>query len=398
MKIIHTSDWHLGDRLSNYDRTDEEDHFFGQLAAVVEREQPDALVVSGDVFDMGVPGNDVAKRFTDRLLDVLEKCPTMETVVIAGNHDSYSRLVVDKSLWSRFRVHVFGRPAEDEGGKAVFARNVVEIPGKGLVAAVPFCHSRNFPMVEATTGENRERDYFEGLAKYVADHLNGLPAVLMAHLAVKGELDLRGHDKALVIGGEECVGVAELGSAYDYVALGHIHCPQWIKGEKKVARYCGTPRAIHFDETCDHGVDVVTVEAGRAPEVRTEVFEPLHALVTLGGKDGLPFEEALKQVAEATLPADTYIRLNVRLGAGELPGPDWTERARKACCAKGLRFCVNNPIRTETSEKQETKKVLTMEELKELSNDEVLQILSTRQRLSQRQCELVKSLMEEKAI
>ena len=152
MKIIHTSDWHLGDRLSNYDRTDEEDHFFGQLAAVVEREQPDALVVSGDVFDMGVPGNDVAKRFTDRLLDVLEKCPTMETVVIAGNHDSYSRLVVDESLWSRFRVHVFGRPAEDEGGKAVFARNVVEIPGKGLIAAVPFCHSRNFPTVEATTG------------------------------------------------------------------------------------------------------------------------------------------------------------------------------------------------------------------------------------------------------
>ena len=59
---------------------------------------------------------------------------------------------------------------------------------------------------------------------------------------------------------------------------------------------------------------------------------------------------------------------------------------------------MNNPIRTETSEKQETKKMLTMEELKELSNDEVLQILSTRQRLSQRQCELVKSLMEEKAI
>ena len=398
MKIIHTSDWHLGDRLSNYDRTDEEDHFFGQLAAVVEREQPDALVVSGDVFDMGVPGNDVAKRFTDRLLDVLEKCPTMETVVIAGNHDSYSRLVVDESLWSRFRVHVFGRPAEDEGGKAVFARNVVEIPGKGLIAAVPFCHSRNFPTVEDATGENREGEYFEGLAQYVSDRSNGLPAVLMAHLAVKGELDLRGHDKALVIGGEECVGVADLGTAYDYVALGHIHCPQWIKGEKKVARYCGTPRAIHFDETCDHGVDVVTVEAGRAREVRTEVFEPLYALVTLGGKDGLPFEEALKQVAEATFSADTYIRLNVRLGAGELPGPDWTERARKACCAKGLRFCVNNPIRTETSEKQETKKLLTMEELKELSNDEVLQILSTRQRLSDRQCELVKSLMEEKAI
>ncbi len=395
MKIIHTSDWHLGDRLFNYDRSDEEEHFFGQLAAAVSRERPDALVVSGDVFDMGAPGNDVAKRFTDRLLDVLAECPEMETVVIAGNHDSYSRLVVDESLWSRFHVHVFGRPAEDGDGKAVFAGNVVEIPGKGLIAAVPFCHSRNFPTVDGAPGVDREKEYFAGLAKHVAERSEGLPAVLTAHLAVKGELDLRGHDKTLVIGGEECVGVAELGSAYDYVALGHIHCPQWIKGEKKVARYCGTPRAIHFDETCDHGVDVVTVEAGRAPKVRTEVFEPLHALVTLGGKDGLPFDEALKQVADATLPNNAYVRLNVRLGVGELPGPDWTERARQTCFAKGLRFCVNNPIRTEAPDKQEAKKMLTMKELKELSDDEVLQILSTRHELSDRQRELIKSLMKE---
>ena len=395
MKIIHTSDWHLGHRLYNYDRAEEEEHFFGQLADVVKKEQPDALVICGDIFHTGAPGNDVAKRFTDRLLDVLEKCPTMETVVIAGNHDSYSRLVVDEALWHRFHVHVFGTPAEDGEGKADFAKNVVEIPGKGLIAAVPFCHSRNFPAVEGATGEDREKNYFKGLGSYVAVRSNGLPVVLMAHLAVKGDLDFRGHDKLFVIGGEECVGVEELGVGYDYVALGHIHCPQWIKGEKKIARYCGTPRAIHFDETCEHGVDVVTVAAGAAPVVRTEVFEPLHALVTLGGKDGLPFDEALKQVADVNLPNDAYIRLNVRLGVGELPGPDWTERARQTCLAKGLRFCVNNPIRMESSEKQEAKKMLTMEELKELSDDEVLQILSARHELSDRQRELIKSLMEE---
>ena len=61
------------------------------------------------------------------------------------------------------------------------------------------------------------------------------------------------------------VGAESLGSAYDYVALGHIHCPQWIRGERKRARYCGSPRAIHFDEAYPHGVDVVTVEAGREP-------------------------------------------------------------------------------------------------------------------------------------
>lgn len=395
MKILHTSDWHLGSRLHNWDGTEEEVHFFAQLAATVEKEHPDALVVSGDIFDTGAPGNDVAKRFTDALLDVTARCPDMTTVVIAGNHDSYSRLVVDKELWRRARVHVFGMPAEDADGKAVFEKNVVILPGKGVIAAVPFCHPRNFPTVDGAAGDNREKNYFEGLAKYVADHSAGIPTVLMAHLAVKGDLDFRGHDRSLVIGGEECVDVVSLGEGYGYVALGHIHCPQWVKGGTRVARYCGTPRPIHFDETYDHGVDVVTVEAGKAPEARTQVFAPLHALATIGGKDGLPFEDALKALAESPLPPGTYIRLNVRLGVGELSGPDWTERARKDCAAKGFRFCLINPVRTEAPERQESKMTLTMAELKELSNDEVLRILSTRHELTDRQRALVKSLMEE---
>ena len=394
MKIIHTSDWHLGHRLYNYDRTDEEEHFLRQLADVVQRERPDALVVSGDVFHTGAPGNDVAKRFTERLLDAQEACPTMETVVIAGNHDSYSRLVVDQALWSRCRVHVFGIPVEDGDGRADFARNVVALPGKGVIAAVPFCHSRNFPSVEGGAGENRARDYFEGLARHVASCAGGLPTVLMAHLAVKGDIDLRGHDRSLVVGGEECVGVEELGPSYDYVALGHIHCPQWIKGARKTARYCGSPRAIHFDEMYGHGVDVVDVEPGREPEVRTVEFEPLHGLATLGGEKGLPFDEALAAVAAATLPADTYVRLNVHLGPGELPGPDWSERSRQACAAKGLRFCLNNPIRTENPAKPEDRKMLTMAELKELSDDDVLEILSNRHELTARQLDLVRSLMK----
>ena len=393
MKIIHTGDWHLGHKLYNYDRTDEEEHFFRQLAATVRREEPDALVVCGDIFHSGAPGNDVAKRFTERLLDVQAECPAMETVVIAGNHDSYSRLIVDEALWKRCRVHVLGMPAEDGEGRAVFERNVVVLPGKGVIAAVPFCHSRNFPLAEGAEGDNRERNYFTGLAKYVETCAGGLPAVLMAHLAASGDIDMRGHDRSRLVGGEECLDVGELGAAYDYVALGHIHCPQWIRGERKLARYCGSPRAIHFDEAYDHGVDVVTVEAGKEPEVRTVPFEPLHALVTLGGDEGRPFDEALEEVAGASLPTDTYIRINVRLGVGEVAGPDWSERARQTCLAKQLRFCLNNPIRDEAPESGDSKKALTVAELKELSNDEVLQILSTKHKLSDSQRNLIRSLM-----
>ena len=396
MKIIHTSDWHLGDRLHGWDRTDEEQVFFSQLRAVVAKERPDALLVSGDVFDTGTPGNDVAKKFTDALLDIAEASPMMETVVIAGNHDSYSRLEVDESLWRRHRVHIFGIPSEDGNGRAVFSGNVVEVGGKGVIAAVPFCHERNFPIVEGADCESRMHGYFRGMAEFASEKAKGRPCVLMAHLSVGKETDFTGQDKSMAIGGQECVDPEALGSGYDYIALGHIHCPQWIKGGRKVARYCGTPRVIHFDETYEHGVDVVEVEAGKEPVVRTEVLKPLRGVVTVGGREGMPFEDALKEVEKLDAAPETYIRLNVALGENDAVGPDWVESARRACAAWKYRYCTINPVRRESNRKETAaRKVLTVAELRELSNEKVVEILAGKHSLSQRQCELIKGLMEE---
>lgn len=395
MKIIHTSDWHLGHRFYNYDRSDEEVHFFEQLEQVVGSEKPDALLVSGDVYHTGAPGNDVAKVFTDRLLDVRAQCPGMEIVVIAGNHDSYSRLEIDRSLWRRCHVHVLGTPAEDGDGRADFAQNVVEIPGKGLIAAVPFCHSRNFPVCGDGADSDRMTSYFSGLRQFVAkSNQANLPTILMAHLAVGKETDLTGQDRKSIVGGEECVNPEVLGAGYDYIALGHIHCPQWIKGERKIARYCGTPRAIHFDETYPHGVDVVTVEAGREAEARTVEFEPLRPLKTLGGKSGEPFDEMLKELGAVDLKPETYVRLNVSLTKGETVAVDWNERARKVATDRNLRFCLINPICEVAEERSETaERRLSMQKLRELTDGEVLSILDSEHELSDRQKELLGELM-----
>lgn len=398
MKLIHTSDWHLGQRLYNYDRSEEEMCFFGQLADLVGREQPDVLAVSGDVFHTGAPGNDVAKCFTDKLMEIIKRCPGMETFVIAGNHDSYSRLVVDAALWKRCRVHVFGIPAEDADGNAILDGNIVELDGKGFVAAVPFCHARNFPKVPDAYGTDRAKAYFAALSARLAE-LNadkGLPCVLMAHLAVGKDTNFAGQDRLGVIGGEECVDPETLGRGYDYVALGHIHCPQWVKGEKKLARYCGTPRAIHFDETYPHGVAVVEIEAGREPGLRTEVLKPMRDIVTIGGEKGLAFEEALKSIASLDAPPEAYIRLNVALDENGVVGPDWVETARRTCAERNYRYCVINPIRKETPEKAAAaEKVLTVAEIKELSNEKVVEVLAEKRSLTPRQRELIKGLMEE---
>ena len=399
MKIIHTSDWHLGHRLYNYDRSDEEQRFFGQLADIAGKERPDALVVAGDVFHTSAPGNDVAKSFTDRLMEVVERCPGMETVVIAGNHDSYSRLVVDAALWKRCRVHVFGMPAEDEEGDAVLDANIVEIAGKGFVAAVPFCHARNFPKVPDRFGVDRGKAYFAALSARLAE-LNagkGLPQVLVAHLAAGKDTSFAGQDRLGVIGGEECVDPESLGSGYDYIALGHIHCPQRVKGTgNTMVRYCGTPRAIHFDETYPHGVDVVEIAPGAEPAVRTVEFEPLRGLKTFGGAAGKPFGEALADLAASDAGRGTYVRLNVSIGQGELPGADWSERARKTASEKGLRFCHVNPIRDGAAEEKAGERIaLTVDELKDLSADRVVGILARRHPLTERQKALIGRLLED---
>lgn len=398
MKIIHTSDWHLGHRLYRYDRTDEEAYFFERLAEVVGSERPDALLVSGDVFHTGVPGNDVAKKFTEQLMAVQDACPPMEIVITAGNHDSYSRLEVDQALWSRHHVHIVGTPAEKEDGVADFGRNLIRIGEKGIIAAIPFCHARNFPVVPGVEEPDRFKAYFRGL-RLAVEKANpaGLPAVLMAHLAVGGDTDISGQDGDSVDGSEQRAELTALGAGYDYIALGHIHCAQWIKGAKRLARYCGTPRPIHFDEHHVHGVDVVEVCAGAEPDVRTVPFAPLRALKTVGGAGGMTFEDAVKALATEDIRKDAYVRLNVALGQDEPVGAEWTETARKAAEERGLRFCLINPIRdvAECDGGVVPKTALTMDQIRDLSNDDLLKVLNDRHELSGRQRQLLSELLRQ---
>ena len=397
MKLIHTSDWHLGHRLYNYDRAEEESRFFAQLAEAVAAERPDALLVAGDVYHTGSPGNDVARAFTERLLQTLAGSPQTEAVVIAGNHDSYSRLEIARELWKRCRVHVVGTTGENADGTADFARNVIRIGDRGVIAAVPFCHPRNFPAVPGgAREEDRMAAYFRGLRAYVeALNAGSAPTVLVAHLAAGRGTDFTGQDRGGVIGGEECVEVASLGAGYDYIALGHIHCPQWVKADRRVARYCGTPRPIHFDETHPHGVDVVEVSAGRDPVLKTRVLTPLRELVTIGGKSGLPFADALKELSGRSVAEGSYVRFNVALGPGERVQVEWTERARQAAESRKLRFCLVNPVSVAAEQAKGAARELTMQELKELSDEEVLAVLSAARQLTDRQRELLRGLMAE---
>ncbi len=334
-KLIHTSDWHLGQNFYGYDRSEEQRDFLRQLAAIVAQEQPDALLVSGDIYHTAAPSSAAVSMYVEGMLDIHKACPDMAIVVIAGNHDSASRLESDSLLWRLAGVRVLGGIARDSQGLADLERHIIPVKDKGIVAAVPYAHRNSFPKVsdeDIESGE-RQRAYFEALLEHVnAGNPDALPVVLMAHLAVNNS-DFTGHDRNMTM---ECVEIDTLGQGYDYAALGHIHRPQQVSNH---ARYCGTPVPVSFDEQCEHSVSIVTIEAhGALPQVTTTAIKNIKPLHTIPAKDPVDLETALALVEEQRNDVkNAYIRLNVAVEHYLPNGAQ--ERAAKAVNAQQGRFC-----------------------------------------------------------
>lgn len=216
MKILHTADLHLGQVIyQNYDRSDEHQHFFRQLEQWCKEEQPDALLVSGDVFDIQQPSATVKKTFTDYFVRLHQECPQMHIVITAGNHDSASRIQADSSIWELANAHLVGTPPaidsldNNDGWQYKY---IIRLDS-GYIVALPYM-----------TGDRR--NVIQSILDKVADdNTMRLPVVMMAHQAVTG-LDPAGHH--FDIGTLRTLDPSAMGNGYDYLALGHIHKPQTI--------------------------------------------------------------------------------------------------------------------------------------------------------------------------
>ncbi len=330
MKIIHTSDWHLGQHFYRFDRDDEHEHFVGQLVDVVRTELPDAIVVSGDVYDNAAPSVVAQQRFVQAMIALHNACPGCMIVVTAGNHDSGNRLDVHRPIWEKMGVKVVGTCKRAEDGTFDANEFVVPIDGKGFVVAVPYFHPHNFPMAEADIErEIRQQRFFEKVMETVAvQNEANLPVVLMAHLAVEG-CDIKGHEDSSV-GGMEKDSLTKLGSGYDYLALGHIHKPQNITER---VRYSGSPIPLSFSEEYEHSVSVVEMEAhGDNPKIRERQTRPLRDLKTILA-DSL--DDALQKLGK--VQSEVYVRILIDQ-EGILPA-DAEQRAQLVVEGKPCRLC-----------------------------------------------------------
>lgn len=342
MKILHTSDWHLGHVLYEHERTEEQQDFLRQLQNIVKEQRPDALLVCGDVFDRVTATVSARDMYVRALLDMHDACPDMQIVVTAGNHDGKSNLEVESLLWERLHVKVVGQPDFDADGQLDLDRHIVEVRDAqdsllGFVIAVPHIYEYSYPQIgDAQTKEERQQQFFQALLDRTAQrNPDGLPVVLTAHLTMTGS-NLAGHTFADSIGGVDTVDQAQLGNGYDYLAMGHIHNAKTFTGNGPMARYCGTPLAISFDETGNHGVSMVTLEKDQAPVVEEIAIRNIKPLLTIPAKPAL-FEDALEELRSLPNSTTAYIRLNVLLN-GPMPA-NYVEQILQVLESKKAQYC-----------------------------------------------------------
>lgn len=330
MKLIHTSDWHLGHILYGYDRTEEQRAMLRQIESIVKDERPDALIVSGDVYHTGQPSAAVQKMFTEAVMRMHEVCPGMAIVITAGNHDSASRHEVSRILWETQNVNMIGSVDKEN-----LDNLIVEVPGKGFIVAIPYLNERSVP----------ERFCQTLLDKVAEKNTDNLPVILSAHTTVAGS-DVTGHEDAreFSVGGIDSIRLDDLGEGYDYVALGHIHKPQTLAGSGGRVRYCGTPLPVSFDEAYAHSVSVVEIRAhGEIPQVREVTMDNPHPLVNIPVSGFGRWEDVKASLERFPKDNPAYIRLNVEI-EDSLP-PDAVVQARNILTGCQGRFCTINARR-----------------------------------------------------
>jgi len=265
VRLLHTSDWHLGHTLKEVAREHEHAAFLAWLLDACEREAPDVLVITGDIFDSATPPASAERMWFELLAAARRRRPAMDIVAIAGNHDSPARLGAASSVLRELGVHVVGALPRDEAGALDLARILVPVAGgAGLVAAVPFLRPTDVP---AEIEDPLAAVYGEVMAAARAARKPDQALIVLGHLYVTGAEPSVLSERRVSIGGQESASLRLFPDDIDYVALGHLHRAQRVGRES--IRYAGAPLALAIDEaTYRHQVVVVDFDAGRMASAR----------------------------------------------------------------------------------------------------------------------------------
>ena len=291
MRVLHTSDWHLGHTLRG-EVTREHEHalFLAWLLARCVEERADAMVITGDVFDSATPPASAERMWFEFLAAARRACPVMDIIAIAGNHDSPARLGAASAVLRELGVHVLGGLPRTAEGAIDLERVLIPIAGgRGLVAAVPFLRPVDLP---PDLADPLEAIYAEVVAGARDRRSPGQALIVTGHLYVAGADAAYLSERRVSIGGVESAPLRLFPVDIDYVALGHIHRAQRVG--RDTIRYAGAPISLALDEASyRHSIAAIDFVDGRVAEIRQLVVPQAIEILRVPRRGAAPIGEVL---------------------------------------------------------------------------------------------------------
>lgn len=402
MRLLHTSDWHLGQTLHNYERGYEHQRFLDWLLDTLVAERVDVLLVAGDVFDNANPSAASQKQLYVFLQQARARLPALQLVVVAGNHDSAGRLEAPGPLLAAHGTHVIGHVLRDEDGQIDLERLLLPLTGsdgqvQAWCLAVPFLRPGDVPKLP--TGDAQDA-YLGGIAllyRQLADlalarRQPGQAIVAMGHCHMVGGEMSNDSERRIVIGGTEMLPSGIFDATIAYAALGHLHKAQAVGGQEHI-RYCGSPIPLSFAEVnYRHQVLCLDIDGEQLREVR--VIEVPRAVPLLRVPAApAPLAEVLERLAALDVPdapaeAQPFLEVRVRLDA---PEPGLRTRIETALDGKPVRLA---KIETSSAARASAPDSMTLDQLGQLQPDDIFRLLYQQKYAKDAPPELLSALAE----
>lgn len=294
MKFIHLSDLHLGIRVNDFSILEDQKYILDRILDIIDRENPDGIIIAGDVYDKSMPPAEAVAMFDDFISSIAER--KIKTFIISGNHDSAERIAFGSRIMNEGGIYF--SPVYNGDIKPVVMEDE---QGTVNVYMLPFIR----PSAVRAYYPDDDTDSYSSAVETAVKHMNvnfSERNIIITHQFVTGAV--RSDSESVSVGGTDNVS-AEIFEKFDYTALGHIHKPQNIGSEK--IRYCGTPLKYSFSEAKqDKSVTVIELGEKGCLDVRTVGLIPLRDMVELKGS----YEELMKKdFYEGTSYTEDYVHI-----------------------------------------------------------------------------------------
>ncbi len=294
MKILHTSDWHLGKKLEGFSRTDEQQNFIDEIVDITNEKEVDLVIIAGDIYDAPNPSFQAEKLYFNAIKR-LSNNGNRPVIIISGNHDSAEKLLASHTLSKEFGIITFGHIWEEkETGK--YGNFEVKESFKGAIVLKignkeVFINAMPYPSEkELSEKVGKYENYSECLGHILKTtqeyNRNNLQSIIISHLFTIGS-HKDGSERDIELGGSLAFNLDYMPQA-DYVALGHIHKPMVFKDKNCV--YSGSPMEFRVSENkFDKKVFIKDLESGKLEEINLKIHKEIKAYTLFS------IEEAIKK-------------------------------------------------------------------------------------------------------